>query len=90
MPELLYLTTVAALGVLLVCAPAIYRARAIRAIEALMSDFCLAPTQAKASTIHHLLARHKVIREEITPALYGRWMNVRLAMDRLNLFRSTP
>lgn len=69
-------------------APALLRYVALRRIEALMSDFCRAPTRAKASHIEHLLAKHKVHRYELDATLYPRWLNVRLAMDRLNSFRS--
>jgi hypothetical protein len=55
-----------------------------------MRDFCVSPTRAKAATVLHLLAKHSVAREEIDSDTYARWLDMRLAMDRLNSFRSTP
>lgn len=88
MPDLLYLSAVI-LAALLMAAPALWRHHAISSIETLMSGFCLAPTRAKASHIERLLAKHGVHRDELDRTLYARWLNVRLAMDRLNSFRSS-
>ena len=85
--DLLYLAAVA-LITLCMAVPALLRHRAISNIETLMSDFCRAPTRAKAAHVEHLLAKYRVHRDELDSTLYVRWLNVRLAMDRLNGFRS--
>lgn len=86
MPDLLYLVAITC-AALCMALPALLRHRALRRIEALMSDFCRAPTQAKASYVGHLLAKRGVHRDELDRTLYARWLNVRLAMDRLSVFR---
>lgn len=85
--DLIYLAAVA-LTALLMAAPALLRHRALRRIETIMSHFCRAPTRAKAAHVEHLLAKYRVHRDELDSTLYVRWLNVRLAMDRLNGFRS--
>jgi len=74
---------------LLMAAPALLRHRAINSTEFLMRDFCMAPTRAKEAAILHLLTKHSVVREEIDGDTYARWLNIRLAMDRINAFRSS-
>lgn len=88
MPDLLYLSAIT-LAALLMAAPYLWRHRALHRIETLMSGFCRAPTRAKASHIERLLAKHGVHRDELDATLYARWLNIRLAMDRLNSFRSS-
>lgn len=85
--DLLYLAAVA-LITLCMAVPALLRHRAISNTETLMSDFCRAPTRAKAARIEFLLGRYGVYGCELDRVLYARWLNVRLAMDRLNSFRS--
>lgn len=86
MPDLLYFAAIT-LAALLVASPALLRHLALRRIEAAMSEFCRAPTRAKASCIEQLLAKHGVHRGELGATLYARWLNVRLAMDRINMFQ---
>lgn len=86
--DLLYLAVVT-LAALLMAVPALLRHRALHHIEATMAHFCRAPTCTRAARIEYLLAKHAVHRDELDATLYARWMNVRLAMDRLNSFRST-
>lgn len=86
--DLLYLAAVT-LAALCMAAPAMWRHHAISNIETRISDFCRAPTRAKAAHVGHLLAKHGVHRDELDSTLYVRWLNVRLAMDRLNVFRSS-
>ena len=88
MPDLLYLAAVT-LAALCMAAPALWRHHTISNIETLMSDFCRAPTRAKAARIEVLLGRYGVYGCELDRVLYARWLNVRLAMDRLNGFRSS-
>ena len=85
----IYYAAVVILAAVCIVAPIVLRAIALRSIEALMSDFCRAPTRAKASHIESLLAKHGVHRDELDATLYVRWLNIRLAMDRLNSFRSS-
>lgn len=89
MNHYIYYLAVVTLAALCMAAPALIRHRALRRIEALMSDFCRAPTRAKAAHVEHLLAKYRVHRDELDSTLYARWLNVRLAMDRLNVFRSS-
>ena len=84
----IYYLAVVTLAALCMAVPALLRHRAISNIETLMSDFCRAPTRAKAAHVEHLLAKHQVHRDELDATLYARWLNVRLALDRLNSFRS--
>ena len=86
--DLTYLLALLA-AALLITAPYLLRRRALNNIETLMRDFCVAPTRAKAATVLHLLAKHSVAREEIDGDTYARWLNIRLAMDRINAFKST-
>jgi len=86
--DLTYLIALLA-AALLIATPYLLRHLALNDIEALMRDFCVSPTRAKAATVLHLLAKHSVAREEIDSDTYARWLDMRLAMDRLNSFRST-
>jgi hypothetical protein len=86
--DLTYLIALLA-AALLMAAPALLRHRAINSTESLMRDFCVAPTRAKEATILHLLTKHSVAREEIDGDTYARWLNIRLAMDRISAFRSS-
>ena len=85
MPSLDFTYLIALLAAaLLMAIPALLRHRAIRKAESRMRDFCMAPTRAKEATVLHLLAKHSVMRKEIDGDTYARWLNIRLAMDRLN------
>jgi len=85
----LYYLLAAALIVPFLALPAFLHDYHLCRIETLMSDFCRAPTRAKAAHVEHLLAKYRVHRDELDATLYARWLNVRLAMDRLSSFRST-
>lgn len=78
----------AAVACLVLAIPGITRIVALRRLEARMRAFCLAPTASKVQEIENLLSTHKVHRDELPTGLYQRWLNMRLAIDRLSVFRS--